>query len=103
VRSEVRNRAGKAVQLAYGDNPTSHTLSEHSRSFGGTAGYEFLTEITINPAFRALRKLRAKTERLWVVGLPTDAGVSIFMLSIPDNRKDLWPRAEATVGTIRVI
>jgi len=66
-------------------------------------GYEVSTEVTINPAFRAQQHLQVKKERLWTVGLPTPAGVSIFMLSIPDGRADLWPKAEATVRTLRVI
>jgi len=40
---------------------------------------------------------------LWVVGVPTKAGISIFMMSIPDRRKDLWPKAEAIIGTLRII
>ncbi len=103
VSAEVRRRTELALARAYGDNPTSRTLAAHPRSFGGVQGFELLTEITMNPAYRAARKLNARTERLWTVGLPTQAGVSIFMLSIPDDRADLWPRAEATVGTIHVI
>ena len=62
-----------------------------------------VTEITINPAYRARRNLTARVERLWTVGVPTTAGVSIFMLSIPDNRADLWPKAEATIATVHVL
>jgi hypothetical protein len=103
VRDEVRRRAGLALGLAYGDNPSGRVMAEHTRSFGGVQGFELVTEITINPAYRASRKLTARIERLWTVGLPTTAGVSIFMLSIPDNRADLWPKAEATVGTVHVL
>jgi hypothetical protein len=78
-------------------------MAEHARSFSGVQGFELVTEITINPAYRARRHLTARTERLWTVGVPTTAGVSIFMLSIPDNRADLWPKAEATVGTLHVL
>jgi hypothetical protein len=38
-----------------------------------------------------------------VVGLPTKAGISIFMMSIPDRRTDLWPKADAIIGTLRII
>ncbi|HEX8093879.1 hypothetical protein [Jatrophihabitans sp.] len=104
VRDEVRRRVRLAVERGYGDiNPTSRTMAEHVRAFSGVRGYEVLTEITINPTFRASRHLTVRTERLWTVGLPTEAGVSIFMLSIPDNRADLWPKAEATVGTVHVL
>ncbi|MDQ1740043.1 MAG: hypothetical protein QOE53_1695 [Pseudonocardiales bacterium] len=103
VRAEVRRRALLAVARGYGDNPSSKVLTQHTRSFRGGEGFELLTEITINPAYRAHRKLTARIERLWTVGLPTTAGVSIFMLSIPDNRADLWSKAEATVGTVHVL
>jgi hypothetical protein len=78
-------------------------LSEHTRTTSGAVGYEVATEVTINPSYRAERRLATKTERLWVVGVPTKAGISIFMLSIPDRRSDLWPAAEATIGTIRIV
>lgn len=103
VRDEVRRRTELALAQAYGDNPSSRGLAEHVRSFGGVLGYEQVTEITINPAYRASRGLATRTERLWTVGLPTTAGVSIFMLSIPDRRAELWPKAEATVGTVHVL
>jgi hypothetical protein len=103
VRDEVHRRTTRALIAAYGDEPAARTLAEHSRSFGRVAGYEMVTQITINPVFRAAHHLAATSERLWVVGVPTEAGVSIFMLSIPDNRADLWPKAEAIVGTVRVI
>jgi hypothetical protein len=103
VRDEVRRRTRLALDQGYGDNPASRTMAAHLRSFSGVQGFELVTEITINPAYRARRHLTARTERLWTVGLPTTAGVSIFMLSIPDNRADLWPKAEATVGTVHVL
>jgi hypothetical protein len=103
VIDEVRRRTDRALQAGYGDNPTARTLNEHARTFSGVVGYESLVEITINPAFRASHSLKVKTERLWVVGLPTPAGISIFMLTIPDERADLWPKAEATVGTVHII
>lgn len=103
VTAEVQRRAGLALAQAYGDNPSAVVLEQRQRTFSGVTGFELLTEVTMNPAYRAARNLKAKTERLWVVGVPTSAGVSIFMMSIPDERKDLWPKAEATVGTIQVI
>lgn len=103
VRDEVRRRTSLAIQRGYGDFPSARTLSEHVRTFAGVAGYELSTLITINPAYRAKANLTTRTERLWVVGLPTTAGVSIFMLSIPDRRADLWPKAEATVATVHVL
>jgi hypothetical protein len=103
VRDEVRRRTGLALQHGYGDNPASATMAAHARTFSGVQGFELVTEITINPAYRARRNLTARTERLWTVGVPTAAGVSIFMLSIPNNRADLWPKAEATVGTVHVL
>jgi hypothetical protein len=103
VSDEVRRRTQLALAGGYGDNPSTATLAAHVRSFGGVPGYELVTEITINPVYRASRKLKARTERLWTVGLPTPAGISIFMLSIPDARSDLWPKAEANVGTVHVL
>ncbi|MEO9239328.1 MAG: hypothetical protein ABI418_14700, partial [Jatrophihabitantaceae bacterium] len=103
VRSEVERRTALAMQKAYGDNPSVQTLSAAPRTLSGVLGYEQVSEITINPAFRQAQGLAVRTERLWVVGLPSPTGVSIFMLSIPDERKDLWPKAEATVGTVHVI
>ncbi|MCW2538842.1 MAG: hypothetical protein JWN95_567 [Frankiales bacterium] len=104
VQTEVKRRIASALDRgAYGDNATSRTFAAHTRSFGGVTGYEIVTYITLDPAFRAKEKLADKTERLWTVGIPTAAGVSIFMMSIPDARSDLWPLAEATVGTIKVI
>jgi hypothetical protein len=103
VQAEVKRRTGLALVQGYGDSPSAKILDEHSRVFSGVTGYELVTEITINPSYRAANNLKVKTERLWVVGVPTKAGVSIFMLTIPDARKDLWPKAEATVGSIRVI
>jgi hypothetical protein len=103
VSAEVHDRTDRALVAAYGDAPSSRTLTAEPRTVSGAAGYLILTEITINPAYRAARKLTAKTERLWVLGVPTTAGVSIFMLSIPDSRKDLWPKAEATIGTVHII
>ncbi len=103
VRDEVRRRTSLALQRGYGDSPSSRTLTEQVRTFSGTAGYQLVTEITINPAYRAKANLATRTERLWVVGLPTTAGVSIFMLSIPDRRADLWPKAAATLATVHVL
>jgi len=103
VSGEVRRRTELALARGYGDNPSSTTMAAHARTFAGVGGFELVTEIKINPAYRAARKLHARTERLWTVGLPTRAGISIFMLSIPDARSDLWPKAEATVGTVHVI
>jgi hypothetical protein len=103
VSAEVRRRTGLALEHGYGDDPSSATLAAHPRSFAGVTGYELLTEITINPAYRAAHTLKVRTERLWTVGLPTPAGISIFMLSIPDARSDLWPKAEATIGTVHVL
>jgi hypothetical protein len=103
VQREVQRRTALAVQHAYGDNPTARTLDGRSRMLSGTQGYELLTEITINPAYRQANGLQVRTERLWVVGLPTVSGVSIFMMSIPDDRSDLWPKAEAVVGTVHLI
>jgi hypothetical protein len=103
VQAAVRARAALAVAQAYGDSPTAATVEAKARDFGGVAGYELQVLVTIDPDYRVQRSLKVKTERLWVIGLPTAAGVSIFMLSIPDERKDLWPKAEATVGSIRVI
>ena len=103
VRDEVRRRVRLAVERGYGDDPTSRTMAERPRSFGGVQGFQVLTQITMNPAYRAEHHLTARTERLWTVGLPTTAGVSIFMLSIPDNRADLWPKAEATIATVHVL
>lgn len=103
VRAEVLRRIELALERAYGDNPTSKSLAARSRYFGGVLGYQVLTEITINPEYRARRQLSTRTERLWTVGVPTSAGVSIFMLSIPDNRSELWAKAEATIATVRVL
>ena len=103
VRTVVTDRIAQALVGGYGDNPTSKTLSRRTRSFGGVEGYEAVTEITVNPSFRQANALKVKTERLWVVGVPTAAGVSVFMMSIPDERSDLWPKAETTVGTLHVI
>lgn len=103
VSDEVRRRTELALARGYGDNPASSTLAAHARTFAGVQGFELVTEIKINPAYRAARRLHARTERLWTVGLPTQAGISIFMLSIPDARSDLWPKAEATVGTVHVL
>jgi hypothetical protein len=104
VQTEAKRRIASALARgAYGDNPVSSTFAAHARSFGAVTGYEIVTYITLDPAFRAKEKLADKTERLWTAGVPTAAGVSIFMMSIPDARSDLWPRAEATVGTIKVI
>lgn len=103
VRDEVRRRAALALARAYGDNPSGKVLDTRTRSFAGVPGYQLLIEVTINPAYRERRNLSVRTERLWVVGLPTTAGVSIFMLSVPDARKDLWPKAEATIATLRVL
>jgi hypothetical protein len=103
VRREVQRRSDLALQKAYGDDPSARTLSAGPRTLAGVAGYELVTEITINPDYRQAHGLSVRTERLWVLGLPSPTGVSIFMMSIPDQRKDLWPRAEATVGTVHVI
>jgi len=103
VRDEVRRRTSLAVQRGYGDFPSGRTMSEGALVLGGVTGYQLVTEITINPDYRARRNLATRTERLWVVGLPTTAGVSIFMLSIPDRRADLWPKAAATVATVHVL
>ncbi|MGI8666416.1 MAG: hypothetical protein ACR2N4_10345 [Jatrophihabitans sp.] len=103
VRDTVGKRAALAVGDAYGDNPVARTLSARTRTFAGVPGYELLTLVTINPAYRKANGLKASTERLWVVGLPTLAGVSIFMMSIPDDRSDLWARAEDIVGTVHII
>jgi hypothetical protein len=102
VAAEVQRRVSLAMREAYGTNPTPKTMAARIRSFAGVKGYEIVTEITLDTTFRTTQKLKEKTERLWTVGLPTPAGVSIFMLSIPDSRADLWPKAEATVGTLRV-
>lgn len=103
VLSTVQQRTVLALAGAYGDNPVARTMSARARDFAGVQGYELVTEITINPAYRQATGLQARTERLWVVGLPSPSGVSIFMMSIPDERSDLWPHAEATVGTVHVI
>ncbi|MEO6504053.1 MAG: hypothetical protein ABIQ09_19365 [Jatrophihabitantaceae bacterium] len=103
VRDEVLRRVELAVAEAYGDNPSSKSLATRTRSFGGVLGYQVLTEITINQTYRERRGLSTRTERLWTVGLPTSAGVSVFMLSIPDQRADLWPKAEATIATVHVL
>jgi hypothetical protein len=103
VQREVQRRTALALQQAYGDNPTARTLSGGPRTFSGLPGYELATEITIEPAYRQAQGLHVRTERLWVVGLPTVAGVGIFMMSIPDDRSDLWPKAEAVVGTVHLI
>lgn len=103
VRNEVQRRTGLALQHAYGDNPSARTLSAGQRQLSGVQGYELVTEITIDPAYRQAQGLRVRTERLWVVGLPTPYGVSIFIMSIPDERSDLWPKAESTVGTVHLI
>jgi hypothetical protein len=102
VIDEVHRRTNIALQQAYGANPTSKTLSGAGRSISGVQGYVLQTEVTMNPIFRAAAHLKAKTERLWVVGLPTKAGISIFMMSIPDERSDLWPKADATINAITV-
>ena len=103
VTAEVKRRTSSAVSRAYGDNPASKVLSERALTVSGAVGHELVTEITINAAYRASRMLATKTERLWVVGVPTKAGISIFMMSIPDRRKDLWPKADAIIGTLRII
>jgi hypothetical protein len=103
VRNEVQRRTMLALQRAYGDNPSARTLSAQQRQLSGVPGYELVTEITIDPAFRQAQGLTVRTERLWVVGLPTPSGVSIFIMSIPDERSDLWPKAESIVGTVHVI
>jgi len=103
VRNEVQWRTLQALQRAYGDNPTARTLSALQRKLSCTEGYELVTEITIDPDYRLANGLRVRTERLWVVGLPTPSGVSIFMMSIPDDRSDLWSKAESVVGTVHLI
>jgi hypothetical protein len=103
VQAEVERRAGLALAQAYGDTPVTRTLSARVRNFSGVVGYELSTEVTVDPVYRTTRGLQVRTERLWVVGLPTKAGVSIFMMSIPDQRADLWAKAEAVVGTVHVI
>jgi hypothetical protein len=103
VRNEVQRRTMLALQRAYGDNPSARTLSGQQRKLSGTTGYELVTEITIDPDYRRAQGLQVQTERLWVVGLPTPTGVSIFMMSIPDDRSDLWSKAEAIVGTVHLI
>lgn len=103
VRQEVRRRAALALAVAYGDGPSATIAGERTRTFSGVTGYQLQIDITINPAFRAATKLKTTSERLWVVGVPTVAGVSIFMLSIPNARSDLWSKADATIGSITVI
>jgi hypothetical protein len=103
VRNEVQRRTVLALQQAYGDNPSARTLSGQQRKLSGVQAYELVTEITIDPDYRLAQGLQVRTERLWVVGLPTPYGVSIFMMSIPDERSDLWPKAESIVGTVHLI
>jgi hypothetical protein len=103
VIAEVHSRTDRALSAAYGANPSARTLAERAITVSGVAAHELLTEVTINDAFRRAQHVNAKHERLWVVGVPTAAGVSVFMMSIPDARSDLWPKAEATVATIRVV
>jgi len=105
VINEVERRANRAFEQAYGENPSPKLMSHGDRKIDGVTGYQVLYEITMNPQYRKDRNppLRTKVERLWVVGVPTNAGVSIFMLSIPDLRKDLWPKADATISTIKII
>ena len=103
IRAEVQRRTGLALVQAYGTAPGEVTLTSAARRVAGVQGYEMLTEVTVNPAYRAAHALTVRKERLWVVGVPTAAGVSIFMMSIPDERSDLWPKAEATIDTIAII
>ena len=103
VQQEVQRRAALALSLAYGDNPGVKLAGARDRTFSGVTGYQVQLDITINPAWRAANHLKASSEKLWVVGVPTTAGVSIFMLSIPNARSDLWSKADATIGTITVI
>jgi hypothetical protein len=103
VKNDVEQRNARAVQDAYGPSPVAHIVAAHTRVFGSVTGFELQTQVSIDSHFREETGLKAQTERLWVVGVPTEVGVSIFMMSIPDDRSDLWPKAEATIGTITVI
>jgi hypothetical protein len=105
IQKVVQDRLKRALRMAYGDNPSSKVLSEGARKIDGVDGWELNVEITMNPKYRSERvpPLKTNKERLWIVGVPTKAGVSIFMLSIPDLRKELWPKAEDTIDTIKII
>lgn len=103
LQQQVRLRTNHAITSAYGAHPIYRTLSEGQRVLNGVTGYEKVMEVHIDAAYRAQNHIKADLERLWVLGLPTVSGVAIFMLTIPDNRKDLWPRASATVGTVHVL
>ena len=92
VRNEVQRRTVLALQRAYGDNPSARTLSGQQRQLSGVQGYELVTEITIDPAYRQAQALQVRTERLWVVGLPTPSGVSIFICRSPMSAAICGPR-----------
>ncbi len=103
LQAQVRARTDRAIKSAYGAHPSYRTLREGPLSLSGSAGYEKVMQVRIDADYRAQNHIRADLERLWVLGLPTSRGVAIFMLTIPDNRKDLWPKADATVATVHVI
>jgi hypothetical protein len=103
VMVEVRRRVDRAVASAYGPNPTSKVVEAHEQVVDSVRSYEMQVLITINPLYRQTQALATRNERLWVVGVPTEAGVSIFLMSIPDRRADLWPRAAGIIGTLHII
>lgn len=103
VQAEVRARTSHAITSAYGAHPIFRTLSDGVRMFDAVQGFEQVTELHIDADYRKQNHIKADLERLWVLGLPTQAGVAIFMLTIPDNRKDLWPKADAVVATVHVL
>jgi hypothetical protein len=102
VQATVQKRTRDAIAEGYGDNPSSKQLSAAPITLAGVTGYELVSEITIDPTYRAANDLTVRTERLWVLGVPVGDTVSVFVMSVPDDRSDLWPKAQAIVAGVRV-
>lgn len=102
---EAKALTQQMVGLSYGTpGPTSKTVKDTAIAIGKAQGHLIQTLITVNPTFRAQRKLRVKQEQLWLIVVPVAAGqLSAWYVSVPDLEKQLWPKVPALIKTLRVV
>jgi hypothetical protein len=102
ARSAVRSML--AYTGCYGPTPGMKREKDVDLTVDGRPAHLVQTLFTVSASYRAMHNLAVRQERLWIVAVEVLPGyVALWLASVPDVERDLWPRVPAVIKAIRVV
>lgn len=88
----------------YGTSPRVTTVDATKATINGVDGFVLESRFVLSRAYRAAKHEKVKIEKSWTVAIKVGRDdYSLWYVSIPDLRSDLWSRVHDTIASIHVI